>query len=60
MAVVGTQEVAPYTRGVEIMVITLTGVGVLVSSVAAYAAIRSVVLTKRGLETQQERFPTQY
>lgn len=37
----------------------LTIIGILVSGVAAYAAIRSVTLTKRGLEAQQEQLRLQ-
>ncbi len=43
----------------DTFVIILTGVGILVSGVAAWAAIRSVILTKRGLETQQEQLRLQ-
>lgn len=51
--------VAPYTYAMETLVIVLTALGLVVSGVAAWAAIRSVILTKRGLETQQEQLRLQ-
>jgi hypothetical protein len=43
----------------ETLSIILTGMALVVSGVAAWAAIRSVVLTKRGLETQHEQLRLQ-
>jgi hypothetical protein len=39
----------------DVLVVVLTVLGLVFSGVAAWAAIRSVILTKRGLETQQEQ-----
>src|SRR5215212_1415466 len=43
----------------DMLIVVLTCVGLAVSGVAAWAAIRSVVLTKRGLEIQQEQLGLQ-
>jgi hypothetical protein len=55
----GTIPAAPYTRGMEVLIIVLTAVSILIGGVAAGAAIRSVVLTRRGLEIQQEQLRLQ-